>query len=568
MLSLFPLILVFDSIYFFFHKSLEIFLMVGLVHFILFGLLNFLGARFLYKPIDRLFTHGGDTEKAKERIKRLTWYSTGWISILGIAFNAITQLALVFEPSVYSDIEVFSVDKLPTIYILSNLPAVLFINVIVPSFITYFLINDFNFDLKAQVFHQFKVLYPAGKKRIGLTLLIVLLILVFVPALLVILELMVAIELGDKYAQLSSLTPLEVVLIDRLVIIVGMIIAIVLLTRSFTKPINALLKKVNKVRGGDFSTRAAIIAEDEIGVLTSNFNKMVRELERSHNDLEEHNRTLEIKVEARTLELKQKNTELEDTLDTLKQMQQQVIVQEKMATLGQLVAGLTHEINTPIGAIRSMNDTKSKAVTKLQAALANMTSETAGTNHDVRTAMDVILEADQLIGQGAERLNEITKNLKNFARLDEAEATVADIHEGIDSVLALIEHDLLTNIEVVREYGEIPPFVCHARKLNQVFFNILKNACQAIEETGRITITTGLRDNMVHVAVRDTGKGIEQGDLNSIFDPSFTTKRSVVRASLGLSISYQIIREHHGNIEVESQPGEGTVFTVTIPAEF
>jgi len=191
---------------------------------------------------------------------------------------------------------------------------------------------------------------------------------------------------------------------------------------------------------------------------------MVHELEISHNKLEEYSRTLEIKVEDRTRELKQKNSELEDTLNKLKQMQKQVIVQEKMATLGQLVAGLTHEFNTPIGAIRSMNDTKSKAVMKLQTALENMAPDTAGKDHEIKKVIGVILKADQLIDQGTERLNEIIKNLKNFARLDEAETVMADIHEGLDSVLALIRHDLLTNIEVVREYSEIPPFVCHARK--------------------------------------------------------------------------------------------------------
>ena len=278
----------------------------------------------------------------------------------------------------------------------------------------------------------------------------------------------------------------------------------------------------------------------------------------------ELNLNLERKVEDRTQQLEQKNSELEETLNKLKQMQKQVIVQEKMATLGQLVAGLTHEINTPISAIRSMNDTKSKASMKLQTALENIAPDSAGKDHEIRKVMEVILKSDQLIDQGTERLHEIMKNLKNFARLDEAEMIVADIHEGLDSVLALIRHDLLTNIEVVREYSEIPPFVCYARKLNQVFFNILKNACQAIEDKGRITITTSLKKNMVHVAIRDTGKGIKQDDLESIFDPSFTSKGSVVRTSLGLSICYQIIQEHQGKITVESQPGKGSVFTVIL----
>jgi signal transduction histidine kinase len=282
----------------------------------------------------------------------------------------------------------------------------------------------------------------------------------------------------------------------------------------------------------------------------------------------ELNLNLERKVEDRTQELRRKNSELEDTLFKLKQMQKQVIVQEKMASLGQLVAGLTHEINTPIGAIRSMNNTKSRAIVKLQAVLGNIASDAAEKDRELRKAMGVIINADQLIDQGTARLNEIIKNLKNFARLDEAEMIMADIHEGLDSVLALISHDLLTNIEVVREYSEIPPFVCNARKLNQVFLNILKNACQAIEDTGRITITTSLKKSMVQVAIRDTGRGIKQEDLKSIFDPNFTTKSSVVRASLGLSICYQIIQEHHGQILVESEPGKGSMFTVILPTKF
>jgi signal transduction histidine kinase len=281
----------------------------------------------------------------------------------------------------------------------------------------------------------------------------------------------------------------------------------------------------------------------------------------------ELNVNLERKVEDRTQELKEKNTELEDALDKLTHMQQQIILQEKMASLGQLVAGLTHEFNTPIGAIRSMNSTKSKAVMKLQTALDEIVPDATRKNHEIGNAVAVILEADQLIDEGTERLNEIITNLKNFTKLDEAELALADIHEGLDSVLALMSRDRLKDIDVVREYGQIRPFVFSARKLNQVFLNLIRNACQAIEGKGQITITTSLKNNEVYVAIRDTGKGIDPDDLESIFDPGFSTKGSVVRASLGLSICHQIVQEHNGKIDVESQPGKGSIFTVILPTD-
>jgi signal transduction histidine kinase len=561
---MYPLIVVFDSIYFIFHKSLQIYLALGLAHFILFGLLNMFGTYFLYKPIDHLFLQDADAKKGKVRISRLTLYSTAWIFILGFIFNVLSHLPLFLNPTIYSDIEVFAIDKMPLIFILAGIPPGIFIFTILPCFITYFLINDFNLDLKAKVFSHFQIQYPAGKKRIAITLLFVFIILVLIPALLVILELVVSLFFGENYTQFSRLNPLETLLIDRLVVLVGMIIAVILLARTFTKPIYSLLKEFNKVRGGDYSTQAAIITQDEIGVLTKEFNEMVQQLEISHNKLEEYNRTLELKVKDRTLKLNQKNSELEDTLNKLQHMQKQIIVQEKMASLGQLVAGLTHEFNTPIGAIQSIKNTKAKAVIKLKTALKNFAPD-LDEKPEIKNVIEVISDADQLIDQGTERLNEIIKNFKNFARLDEAETTRADVHEGLDSVLALIKHDLLTNIKVVREYSEIPPFLCQARKLNHVFLNIIKNACQAIEGKGQITITTNLKKNMAHISIRDTGKGIAQKELKSIFNAGFTTKGPAVRAKLGLSICDQIIQEHFGKINVESQPGKGAIFTVIIP---
>lgn len=170
MLSLYLLILVFDSIYFIFHKSLEVFLALGLFHFVLFVPMNLLGAAFLYKPIDKLFRHGGDTGQAEKRIHRLTWYSAIWILILGLSFSLLSHLSLFLAPSWYGEMEVFSVERMPQIYLLASIPPVSYVNGILPAFIAYFLINDFSFELKTEAFSRFRILYPAGKKRIGLTL--------------------------------------------------------------------------------------------------------------------------------------------------------------------------------------------------------------------------------------------------------------------------------------------------------------------------------------------------------------------------------------------------------------
>lgn len=277
MLSLFPLIITFDSVYFAFHQSLQIFLSLGFLHFILLVPINSLGAYFLYKPIDQLFLQGKTTHSAKTRIPCLPLYSATWIFSLGTFYVAITLIPILVLPDMFSDSEVFAVEKIPLALILYSIPAIWFVYAIFPAFITYFLINDFNLDLKEVVFSKFQILYPAGKKRIGYTLVFVFLTLVFIPAILVIAELVVALDV--EYTQFTDLSPIETLLIDRFVVFVGMVLAIILITRSFTKPIDSLLQKINQVRAGDYSTQAAITTEDEIGMLTNEFNGMVQGLQ-------------------------------------------------------------------------------------------------------------------------------------------------------------------------------------------------------------------------------------------------------------------------------------------------
>ncbi len=276
MFGLFPIIISFDSIYFIYHQSLTIFLGLGGVHFVLYIILNYAGSFFIYKPIDDLFISGKDTEETKIRIDRLSWYSSFWIFFIGNLYVAFTLLPLYFFPNLFKNPDDFRVEQIPPeFFFLSILPAIYFIYALFPSFIAYFLINDFKLDLKEEVFTKFNILYTTGKRKIGKTLFFVFFFLVVLPSLLVILELKMAFVIQDKYKQFTSLSPLETVLIDRFVVFIGTIIAVILITRAFTKPIDLLLKGISKVSEGDFSTQAAITTDDEIGILTKKFNEMV-----------------------------------------------------------------------------------------------------------------------------------------------------------------------------------------------------------------------------------------------------------------------------------------------------
>ena len=200
MLSLFPLIFVFDSVYFLLHQSLVTFFISTSAHFVLFGLINFIGIYLLYKPIDHVFVHSENTEQAKKQINHLTWYSAGWVFFLGFFNVAVTFLPLLLSPSLYN-IDIFSMDKALKILWLDFIPTLLFIYAIFPSFIIYFLINDYSLDLKTKAFNQLQIIYPAGKKKVGLTLLFVFIILGLFPTLLVILDLTIVSSVGNEYAS-------------------------------------------------------------------------------------------------------------------------------------------------------------------------------------------------------------------------------------------------------------------------------------------------------------------------------------------------------------------------------
>lgn len=254
-------------------------------------------------------------------------------------------------------------------------------------------------------------------------------------------------------------------------------------------------------------------------------------------------------------ELYQKNIqtvkELKSAMKELKETQIQLINSEKMASLGQLVAGVAHEINTPVASIKSNNG----IVVKLLGSIDDT---------DLKEMLSDINEIDK---EAVNRISNIVTSLKKFVRLDEAELQEADINKELDLTLELIRHETKNRIEIVRNYGEIPAIKCFPNMLNQVFTNILINACQAIEGKGKITITTEYKDKKLVVKIKDTGKGIPQNQLNKIFSAGFTTKGIGVGTGLGLAICTKIIEKHKGEITVNSEVGKGSEFIITIQGE-
>jgi len=274
--------------------------------------------------------------------------------------------------------------------------------------------------------------------------------------------------------------------------------------------------------------------------------------------------------------LEAKNRELEEAYNELKQTQSQILQQEKMASIGQLAAGVAHEINNPMGFISSNLTTLSKYVERLGEYL-----EIQGKVIRGEVGPEELKEAEKRLKigyikedmvdlikeslEGAERVKKIVRDLKSFSRVDEAEEKMADINECIESTLNIVWNELKYKARVVKEYGDIPMTRCYPQQLNQVFMNLLVNAGHAIEKEGEIRIRTSNGGGKIKVEISDTGCGIPEEIRGRIFEPFFTTKEVGKGTGLGLSITYDIIKKHGGEIEVESEVGKGTTFTITLP---
>ena len=401
---------------------------------------------------------------------------------------------------------------------------------------------------------------------------------------------------GAKNADLVFQATKKLITSLVVVTIILSTLFVMLLVRWIKYPIRQLEKGAKKVAEGDLSVQLDIQSEDEIGNLTNSFNLMTKSLreamekskvqaDRLKMQWEVLNETyLELELKSDSLEkqkstIEKKNRDLQKTMEKLKSTQAQLIDSEKMASLGQLTAGIAHEINNPINYISAGINPLKRDMADIE-SLYKKYEEASNNGFDPNKLKDAKqyskeIESDFLfeeikslldgIEEGALRTREIVIGLRNFSRMDEDAIKTANINEGIDSTLMLLRNKLKNKIIIKKEYGQIPPIECYAGKLNQVFMNILNNAADAIQDEGEIIIRTWAGDDHVYVSIKDNGIGMPENIRKRIFEPFYTTKEVGQGTGLGLSISFGIIEKHKGTISVKSKKNEGSEFIIQLP---
>ena len=320
----------------------------------------------------------------------------------------------------------------------------------------------------------------------------------------------------------------------------------------------------------------------ELGILADSFNCMAQQLRESFTALENTNEQLEIRVEERTEELSQAMYNLQTT-------QSQLVQTEKMSSLGQMVAGIAHEINNPVNFIHGNINCTKESIQELLEIINLYQKHYPHPVDEIQQSLESVdvdfLKEDlqkilNSMQEGTNRIRDIVLNLRNFSRLDESQVKKADIKEGLESTILILGHrlkssDKIPSIEVIKNYGNLPKIECYPGLLNQVFMNILSNAIDAIKESyidrinskPTIIISTEISaENSAIIRIQDNGCGVDENVLSKIFDPFFTTKPVGKGTGLGLSIAYQIVRDkHQGELVCTSKLGEGTEFAIVLP---
>lgn len=345
-----------------------------------------------------------------------------------------------------------------------------------------------------------------------------------------------------------------IIFVSILALIISNILSRFLVIPIIT-PLKQLETKVRAMAEGDNETAIGteIILKRplrEIESLAESTNSILRKF-KGYNEI----------LENQNAELEAQNQQLVESRMEIQKHQAQLVHSEKMASVGLLTAAITHEINTPIGAINSNIQIEDMLLNEL------IKNPYINSNEELNLMVGQLKEANDVNLTACSRIIEIIRSLKTYSRLDQAEFQEADINEGIRSVLVLTRNLLKRRITVHEEFGDIPKVKCFPGQLNQVFMNIIVNASEAIEGEGELFIRTYKKDRNIYIVIRDTGTGIKQENISKIFEPGFTTKGVGLGLGLGLYISYNIIQNHSGEISVASEPGKGTEFTIRIPID-
>ncbi|MBW4644458.1 MAG: HAMP domain-containing protein [Goleter apudmare HA4340-LM2] len=363
-------------------------------------------------------------------------------------------------------------------------------------------------------------------------------------------------------------------------------------SKLIARPLQEVTKVAKKItQESNFQLKANVVSSDEVGILAKSLNQLVEWVGDYTKELELARQTLEHRVEERTQELQQahqtlehrveeRTQELQEVLQDLKQTQGQLIQTEKMSSLGQMVAGIAHEINNPVNFIYGNLQCADEYIQELLNLVNLYQQEYPEPSCIIAETIEEIdlnflsKDLSNLLSSmkiGSQRIREIVLSLRNFSRLDEAAIKEVDIHEGIDSTLLILNHRIQSDIAVIKNYGTLPLIECYPAQLNQVFMNIISNAMDALLDQKsaidkHVIITTSrLDENYIQVAIKDNGVGIPSEIINKLFDPFFTTKPVGQGTGLGLSICYQIVDKHQGRIEVISVVNQGTEFLIKLP---
>lgn len=324
------------------------------------------------------------------------------------------------------------------------------------------------------------------------------------------------------------------------------------MTASILKPMDTLNLKLSAMAKGDLDN----LPDHPIAIQKAP--REIKQLIDSSNEILVRMTESRQQVESQNTELQSQNDELSHSKSIIQKQQNQLVQTEKMASVGQLSAAIVHEINTPVGAIKS----NAQMIDMLyqQMAEKSFAEEDLKPLHKIKGLNDIVLQA-------SERVIAIVKSLKSYSRLDQSDFKASDINEDLKNVLVLTSNLWKNNIQIQENYGAIPMVKCYSGLLNQVFMNLIVNAIDAMEHGGTLTLETTATQDEVLIAIKDTGSGIEPENLLRIFEEGFTTKSKNKGSGLGLALSQDVVRRHNGRIEVESSLGEGSIFTVYLPID-